>query len=128
MKDWSRPDPSRHWQVRVAPWKLARKQRLDACGEAVHDKLPAAQVRNIFPSMSVPREFYEDDHEGGFLEDTAGSMINPAVEHPLYLQASRHGGEPFRRQTLECYLSTCFVDSGTMAAIRYPESASTTWS
>ena len=37
--------------------------------------------------MSVPREFYDDDYEGGFLEDRAGNMINPAVEHPLYLQA-----------------------------------------
>ncbi|CAE7569983.1 unnamed protein product [Symbiodinium sp. CCMP2592] len=59
-RDWSRPDPSRHAQVRV--------------------------VRNLFPSMSVPREFYDDDYEGGFLEDRVGNMINPAVEHPLYLQ------------------------------------------
>ena len=48
-----------------------------------------AQVRNLFPSMSVPREFYDDDYEGGFLEDRVGNMINPAVEHPLYLQAVR---------------------------------------
>ena len=39
--------------------------------------------------MSVPREFYDDDYEGGFLEDRVGNMINPAVEHPLYLQAVR---------------------------------------
>ncbi|CAE7560222.1 unnamed protein product [Symbiodinium natans] len=59
-RDWSRPDPSRPAQVRV--------------------------VRNIFPSMSVPREYYDDDYDGGFLEDMTGNMINPAVEHPLYLQ------------------------------------------
>jgi len=60
-RDWSRADSnSRQWQVRV--------------------------VRNIFPSMSVPRECYDDDCDLGFLDDSAGSMINPAVEHPLYLQ------------------------------------------
>ena len=46
------------------------------------------EVRNIFPSMSVPREYYDDDYDGGFLEDMTGNMINPAVEHPLYLQAA----------------------------------------
>lgn len=57
--DWSRPN-GRPWQVRV--------------------------VRNIYPSMSVPREYYDDGCDTGFLDDRAGNMINPGVGHPLYLQ------------------------------------------
>eukprot|EP00913_Durusdinium_trenchii_P034843 g32592.t1 len=57
--DWSRPN-GRPWQVRV--------------------------VRNIYPSMSVPREYYDDGCDTGFLDDRAGNMINPRVGHPLYLQ------------------------------------------
>ena len=50
----------------------------------------AAQVRNIYPSMSVPREYYDDGCDTGFLDDRAGNMINPRVGHPLYLQALGH--------------------------------------
>lgn len=45
-----------------------------------------AEVRNIFPSMSVPREYYFDGCDTGFLDDRGGNMINPRVGHPLYLQ------------------------------------------
>lgn len=45
------------------------------------------EVRNIFPSMSVPREYYFDGCDDGFLDDRGGNMINPRVGHPLYLQA-----------------------------------------
>lgn len=57
--DWSRAN-GRPWQVRI--------------------------VRNIFPSMSVPREYYFDGCDDGFLDDRGGNMINPRVGHPLYLQ------------------------------------------
>lgn len=49
--------------------------------------LPFNEVRNIFPSMSVPREYYFDGCDDGFLDDRGGNMINPRVGHPLYLQA-----------------------------------------
>ena len=37
--------------------------------------------------MSVPREYYFDGCDDGFLDDRGGNMINPRVGHPLYLQA-----------------------------------------
>eukprot|EP00418_Pyrodinium_bahamense_P028658 CAMPEP_0179137932 /NCGR_PEP_ID=MMETSP0796-20121207/65836_1 /TAXON_ID=73915 /ORGANISM="Pyrodinium bahamense, Strain pbaha01" /LENGTH=300 /DNA_ID=CAMNT_0020837161 /DNA_START=21 /DNA_END=923 /DNA_ORIENTATION=+ len=41
--------------------------------------------------MSVPRERYPDGHEGGFLEDQGGGMINPQVDHPWYQQLPGFG-------------------------------------
>ena len=43
--------------------------------------------------MSVPREYYFDGCDTGFLDDQGGNMINPRVGHPLYLQVCCYAWE-----------------------------------
>jgi len=48
-------------------------------------------VRNLYPTMSVPRECYaKDGYSGGFVTDH-GNEINPNTTHPWYKQVSSVG-------------------------------------
>jgi hypothetical protein len=47
-------------------------------------------VRNVYPTMSVPRHLYPDGYSLGFVTDE-GQDINPDESHPFYVQVSSYG-------------------------------------